>query len=239
MLKAKHVRGYNIRNLLTSQDAFHRKRYSNMSSNYNSEQDAQNQGYSGYRGYTASSQGQRRPYEYTPDQQQAQAQDFGYGTGSSSGQQQQQQQQQQQYATRGTGTYQPPRSASRATMPADTTTTGLNPRLEALLSYLFGWVTGIIFFVVERKNKYVRFHATQSLLYFGALAIVLGLLKLIGGFLGSIFLIGFILGFIFNIAVFLVGFIAFISWIYLMVQAYRGKKPKVPFFGDYAERFSR
>ena len=205
-----------------------------MSSNYNSEQDEQSQGYSGYRGNTANSQQQRRPYEYTPDQQQAQ--DFGYGTGTYSGGQQQQQ---QQYGTQGQRTYQPPRRAAQGTTPFETTSTGLNPRLEALLSYMFWWISGLVFFVIERKNKYVRYHATQSLLYFGALAIVLGLLKLIGGLLGSIFLIGFILGFIFTLATYLIGFIAFISWIYLMVQAYRGKKPRIPFFGDYAERFSR
>ncbi len=211
-----------------------------MSSNYNnSEQDDQSQGYAGYRGYTAnqqqqSQQQQRRPYEYSADQQQAQ--DFGYGTGTSSGGQQQQQ---QQYGTQGKGAYQPPRRAAQGTTPIGATSTGLNPRLEALLSYLFGWVSGLVFFVIERKNKYVRFHAIQSFLYFGSLAIVLGILKLVGGILGSIFLIGFVLGFIFNIAIFLVGFVVFVSWVYLMVQAYRGKKTKIPFFGDYAERFSR
>jgi uncharacterized membrane protein len=209
-----------------------------MSSNYNSEQDDQSQGYTGYSGYTANQQQQqRRPYEYSPDQQQ-QAQDFGYGTGTSSSGPQQQQQQ-QQYGTQGKGAYQAPRRAARGTTPADSTSTGLNARTEALLSYLLGWVSGLIFFVIERKNKYVRFHAIQSFLYFGSLAIILGVLKLVGGILGSIFLIGFVLGFIFNIAIFLVGFIIFVSWVYLMVQAYRGKKPKVPFFGDFAERFSR
>lgn len=212
-----------------------------MSSNYNSEPDEQSQGYTGYRGYTgktANSQKQRRPYEYTPDSQQAQAQDFGYGTGTYSGGQQQQQQQQQQ-GTQSSRTYQPPRRAAQGTTPFETTSTGLNARLEALLSYLFWWVSGLVFFVIERKNKYVRYHAIQSLLYFGSLAIVLGLLKFIGGFLGSIFLIGFVLGFIFNIAIYLIGFIAFVSWVYLMVQAYRGKKPKIPYFGNLAERFSR
>ncbi len=208
-----------------------------MSSNYNSEEDDQGQqgGYTGYRGNTAKQQ--RRPYSYSAEQQQAQ--DFGYGTGTRPAGQQQQQQQQQQYGQRSKGAYQPPRSAARGTSPVDSTSTGLNARMEALLSYLLGWVTGLIFFVVERKNKYVRFHAIQSFLYFGSLAIILGILKVVGGFLGSIFLIGFVLGFIFNVAIFLVGFIVFVSWLYLMIQAYRGKKPKVPFFGDFAERFSR
>jgi len=210
-----------------------------MSSNYNSEQDDQGQGYTGYRGYTANSQEpkqQRRPYEYSADQQ-AQAQDFGYGTGTSSGGQQQQQQ--QQYGTQGKGAYQPPRRTMQETTPVDSTSTGMNARTEALLSYLFWWVSGLVFFVIERKNKYVRFHAMQSFLYLGAAAIVIGILKAIAAFAGSIPLIGLLLGPLFGFLFFAVGFIVVLSWLYLMVQAYRGKKPKVPFFGDFAERFSR
>jgi uncharacterized membrane protein len=210
-----------------------------MSSNYNnSEQDDQGQGYTGYRGYTANQQQQpqqqpRRPYEYSADQQQAQ--DFGYGTGTSSSGQQQQ----QQYGTQGKGAYQPPRRAAQGTTPIDSTSTGLNARTEALLSYLFGWVSGLVFFVIERKNKYVRFHAMQSFLYFGSLAIILGILKLLGAILGSIFLIGGLFSILFGFLFFVVGFVVVVSWLYLMLQAYRGKKTKIPFFGDFAERFSR
>lgn len=212
-----------------------------MSSNYNSEQDdQQGQGYTGYRGYTANQQQQqRRPYEYTPDQEgQAQAQDFGYGTGTYSGGQQQQQQQ-QQYESQGKGAYQPPRRAAQGTAPVDATSTGMNARTEALLSYLFWWVSGLVFIVIERKNKYVRFHAVQSFLYLGAAAIVIGILKAIASFAGSIFLIGFLLGPLFGFLFFAVGFIAILSWLYLMLQAFRGKKTKIPYFGDLAERFSR
>ncbi len=209
-----------------------------MSSNYNnSEQDDQSQGYTGYRGYTANQQQQpqqqpRHPYEYSADQQQAQ--DFGYGTGTSSGGQQQQQQQ-QQYGTQGKGAYQPPRRAAQGTTPIDSTSTGMNPRTEALLSYLFWWISGIVFIFIERKNKYVRFHAIQSFLFLGAASIVLGILKAIAAFTGSIILIGGLIGLI-------VGFIFFVViviWLFLMVQAYRGKKTKIPFFGNFAERFSR
>ena len=209
-----------------------------MSSNYNSEDDDQGQqdGYTGYRGNTAKQQ--RRPYNYSAEQQQAQ--DFGYGTGTRpAGQQQQQQQQQQQYGEQSKGAYQPPRSAARGTTPVDVTSTGMNARTEALLSYLFWWISGLVFIVIERKNKYVRFHAVQSFLYLGAAAIVLGILKFIAGVVGSIWVIGFFLGPLFGFLFFAVGFIIVLSWLYLMLQAFRGKKTKIPFFGDYAERFSR
>ena len=117
--------------------------------------------------------------------------------------------------------------------------TRLNARTEALLSYLFWWISGLVFFIIERKNKYVRFHAVQSFLYLGAAAIVLGLLKAIAGLVGNIWVIGFLLGPLFGFVFYAIGFIVVLSWLYLMIQAYRGKKTRIPFFGDLAERFSR
>ena len=49
---------------------------------------------------------------------------------------------------------------------------GLDPNVAALLSYLGGFVSGIIIFVLEKDNKFVRFHAMQSLILFGALFVL-------------------------------------------------------------------
>jgi uncharacterized membrane protein len=210
-----------------------------MSSNNNLEQDDESQsgGYTGYRGNTARQQ--RRPYNYSDDGEGQQAQDFGYGTGTRTAGQQQQQQQQQQTRTRGQGAYQPPRGATKGTTPVDATSTRMSARTEALLSYLFWWVSGLVFIIIERKNKYVRFHAVQSFLYLGAAAIVLGLLKAVAGFAGSIWVIGLLLGPLFGLLFYVVGFVVVLSWLYLMVQAYRGKKTRIPYFSNFAERFSR
>jgi uncharacterized membrane protein len=213
-------------------------KYEIMSSNNNVEQDDQGQsgGYTGYRGNTAKQQ--RRPYNFSDEGEGQQAQDFGYGTGTRTAGQQQQQQQ-QQTRTQGQGAYQSPRSTAKGTTPVDATSTRLNARTEALLSYLFWWVSGLVFIIIERKNKYVRFHAVQSFLYLGAAAIVLGILKAIAGFAGGIFLLGFLLGPLFGFLFYAVGFVVVLSWLYLMVQAYRGKKTRIPYFGNFAERFSR
>ncbi len=48
-------------------------------------------------------------------------------------------------------------------------TTGLEPNVAGLLCYLGAWITGIIFLVIEQKSKFVRFHALQSIVTFGAL----------------------------------------------------------------------
>ena len=40
------------------------------------------------------------------------------------------------------------------------------------LTYVLGWVTGLVFLLIEKKNAFVRFHAMQSLIFFGALMIL-------------------------------------------------------------------
>ena len=59
--------------------------------------------------------------------------------------------------------------------------TGLDSNIAALLSYVLGWVTGLIFFLIEQKDEYVRFHALQSIIVFGSISvfsIVIGILVL-------------------------------------------------------------
>ena len=98
------------------------------------------------------------------------------------------------------------------------TSTGMQPNLEAFFCYLFGFITGLVFYLVEKENKFVRFHAMQSILVFGAL--------FVAGFL--ILLIP-----VLNIA-FLLAQTAL--WIILMVMAYQGETFKLPIVGDIAQR---
>jgi len=90
------------------------------------------------------------------------------------------------------------------------TSLGLDENVEALLCYLFGWVTGIIFLILEKENKLVRFHAMQSLITFLFLSIVSVLINTIP-FVG--WLISPILW-----------FIGLILWVVLMYKAFRGEK---------------
>ncbi|MBA7602709.1 hypothetical protein ES703_09805 [subsurface metagenome] len=106
-------------------------------------------------------------------------------------------------------------------MTAGGSTTGLEPNIAGLLCYLGGWITGIVFLVLEKKNKFVRFHALQSIVTFGVLTVASGLLSWIpffGGFFNAI-----------------IGILAFILWILLMVKAYQGELYKVPVAGHVAE----
>jgi len=100
-------------------------------------------------------------------------------------------------------------------------TAGLEPNIAGLLCYLGGWITGIVFLVTEQKNTFVRFHAIQSIVTFGALTVavaMLGWIPFAGGFFSAI-----------------IGILAFILWILLMVKAYQGELYKVPVAGHVAE----
>jgi len=108
--------------------------------------------------------------------------------------------------------------------------TGLASNIGGLLSYVLGWITGLIFFLIEEKDEFVRFHAMQSIVFFGAITviqIVLGLFQLIPG-----------IGILFTVLMSLVGLLAFVMWIVLMVKAYQGVLYRLPVAGELAERYS-
>jgi len=100
-------------------------------------------------------------------------------------------------------------------------TTGLEPNVAGLLCYLGVWVTGIIFLVLEQKNKFVRFHAAQSIIVFGSLSILstaLGFMPVAGPFIRA--------G---------LGILGFILWLTLMVKAYHGDFYRLPVAAELAD----
>ncbi len=118
------------------------------------------------------------------------------------------------------------------------TSTGLDPQLAGLLCYILGIVTGVIFFLIEKTNPVVRFHAAQSIvvsLAMFALAIGLGIVSVISVILGAI---SWTLGSLFSLLMMLVWLGAFILWIVLMIKGYSGEKWKLPVVGDWAERLA-
>ena len=120
--------------------------------------------------------------------------------------------------------------------------TGLDPKLGALLSYLLGIIGGIIFFVIEKEDKYVRFHAAQSIVFNGA-AIVVGMgIGIVGAILGSLPGIGF-LGGIFLLVLPLYWLAVFVLAIVLIIKAWTGYDAgetfKLPIIGNIAENMAK
>ena len=102
------------------------------------------------------------------------------------------------------------------------TSTGIKPNVAGLLCYLVGWITGLIFLLIEKESKFVRFHAIQSI----AIYVVLFVIYMVFWFIP-------IIGWIINI---FIGLAMFILWIVLMYKAYHGEKFKLPIVGDFAEK---
>jgi uncharacterized membrane protein len=129
-----------------------------------------------------------------------------------------------------------PQPASPA--PAAAVRSGPAENTAALLSYVLGWLTGLIFFVID-KRPYVRFHAAQSMITFFSLMIlrmVLGMIFGIGGWFGGPRHLGHVgLGWPLMKLIWL---LTFVLWIVLMVKAYQGKKFKLPITGDLAENLA-
>lgn len=101
------------------------------------------------------------------------------------------------------------------------TSLGITENMAGLLTYIAGWVTGIVFLLTEKENSFVRFHAMQSIVVFVPLTVlswIVGALPFIGGFIGSI-----------------LWMLVLVLWLFLMYQAFQGKRYKLPWAGDFAE----
>lgn len=95
--------------------------------------------------------------------------------------------------------------------------TGLPKNTAAALSYVLGWLTGIIFLLIE-KDPFVRFHAMQSIITFGLLTL-LSFVPIIGWILSPLVMI-----------------VGFVLWLVLIYKAYQGEEFKLPVIGDFAEK---
>ncbi|MDI6891598.1 MAG: DUF4870 domain-containing protein [Actinomycetota bacterium] len=101
--------------------------------------------------------------------------------------------------------------------------TGLQPNVGGLLCYLAGWITGLIFFLIEKEDKFIRFHAMQSIITFASLnvlSLVVGVIPVIGWIIAL-----------------LIWPLSLVLWILLMIKAYQGERFKLPVVGDLAEKY--
>ena len=129
-------------------------------------------------------------------------------------------------------------STARPRVPATgdgASSTGLSPNAAAALAYLAGPFSGALLLVVERTSRFVRFHAWQALIGLGAL----GLVSVTS--LGLAFLLLIASPRAFWVMLWISAFSA-IAWIglwgFCLVQAYQGRRWKMPLAGAYAERFT-
>jgi uncharacterized membrane protein len=110
---------------------------------------------------------------------------------------------------------------------------GMSENVAGFLCYLVGWVTGLIFFLID-KRPFVRFHAAQSMVVFGGLHVILIALGIFFG-AGFMFRGGFGVVGVWSALYGLINLVAFILWILLMVKAYQHQKFEVPIAGNIAK----
>jgi uncharacterized membrane protein len=123
---------------------------------------------------------------------------------------------------------------------------GMDPRIAAAVSYI--WIVGLIFYFLEKENRFVRFHAMQSIL-FGIINTVLMLVLIvlasiltvvfgIGGAAigGGASAIGGLLVFLIWIVVTLIVLLFIVGLIVAAVKAYQGKTFKLPIIGNMADK---
>jgi uncharacterized membrane protein len=127
----------------------------------------------------------------------------------------------------------PPNFESSSNSVAGKSSTGLDANVAALLAYLFSWVSGLILLVVEKENRFVRFHAMQSvllgaaaLLCFFALSVMTSMMAFVSVTLAAIFsMLGSLIGLAF-----------FAITIVCMIKAYQSQQFRLPIIGDLAAK---
>ena len=108
------------------------------------------------------------------------------------------------------------------------TALNLNENIEGMLCYLLTWITGIVFLVLEKENKFVKFHAIQSIATFLPLMVISYILKAITGWIP----------FIEGLISFALSALYIILWAVLLYKAYTGEMFKLPVVGDFAQEKS-
>jgi uncharacterized membrane protein len=113
----------------------------------------------------------------------------------------------------------------QAQEPKKKSSTGLDENIAGPLCYVLGWITGLIFFLVEKESKFVKFHAMQSIVASGALTLISIAVSIFTPSLRMVMSP-------------LVSILSIVILIVMIIKAYNGEMYKLPIAGDIAEKQS-
>ncbi len=119
---------------------------------------------------------------------------------------------------------------------AEFPTAGIEENVAGLLCYLVGWLTGLIFLLID-KRPFVKFHGAQSIalnITFFIVWVLFWIVTLILGMITAMlhFPIGFLMAFLFPVVI----LAFFATFIFCMYKAYQHEKFKLPIIGDIVEK---
>ncbi|MCL5072323.1 MAG: DUF4870 domain-containing protein, partial [Actinobacteria bacterium] len=111
--------------------------------------------------------------------------------------------------------------------------TGMEPKIACLLAYLFSWLGGLIILLIEKENKFVKFHALQALILgivevicFVVISVILGMIPYVGWFLFS--WLGWVLG-----------AVCYVFAIIAIIKSFQGEKYYIPFLRGLVNKFNK
>ena len=121
--------------------------------------------------------------------------------------------------------------------------TGLDENVAALLSYVFGWISGLIFLLIEKDSRLVRFHAVQSIILNVSSAVLLIGLEIISVVVSLVLsqlsgALSFIVGIVFWLVIMVLALAIIAAWVVCLIKAFQGQYFKLPIIGNFAEKFS-
>jgi uncharacterized membrane protein len=128
-----------------------------------------------------------------------------------------------------------PKPAAKRDAPnySTSTTTGVEPNVAAALSYILGLITGVVFLVLEKENRYVRFHAAQSIVVSAFFILVNVGVALLSGVVAFVPLLGWLVVFLLTAGL---AVTTFVLWLVLMYRAYQGEEWELPVAGEMARK---
>jgi len=116
---------------------------------------------------------------------------------------------------------------------AEPTSMGIAPNVGGALAYVLGPITGVVFYVLEKENRFVRFHAAQSITV-GVVVIALSIaLSILGTVLAMVPVLGWIVALLLSLGV---SVASFVLWLMLMWKAYNGIEWESPIAGSLARK---
>ena len=115
------------------------------------------------------------------------------------------------------------------------TETGLDENIAAALSYVLGFLTGLVMFLLESGNDHVRFHAAQSIVVFGALFVASLALSFIQTIVAFSDIVGFVLGPVLGLLSLVLSLAGLVLWLFLIIRTYQGEDPRIPVAAGVAD----
>lgn len=130
----------------------------------------------------------------------------------------------------------PPPPPSGRNAGGETGVGGLAPNVAGALAYFLGPITGILFLVLEKENRFVRFHAAQSVGLSVAWIAFWIVTSVLSAALAVVPVVGFLVSILMLFVSLILGLGGLVFWLYLMYQAFSGNEWEIPYIGEQSRK---